>query len=204
MCLHQIAMTGSPAEAAGTHPAMPHVDGVEHGWADVDGLRIHYAQAGEGEPLVLLHGWPQHWWCWRHVIEPLSKRYRVICPDLRGMGWSEGSKHGYSWHGMARDVIDLLDEIGVSDFRLIGRDWGLVIGYRAVFNWPDRIRQFVALSGIHLWSLDGAPIRLFTAPWHVYLIALLGGLASQRMGITERCPHACRHAGEFTPREVQT
>jgi pimeloyl-ACP methyl ester carboxylesterase len=199
-----MAASSTPQVAAGLDPPIPHVDGVAHRWVEVDGLKMHYAEAGEGDPLVLVHGWPQHWWSWRHVIGPLADRYRVICPDLRGMGWSEGSEQGYSWHGMARDLVDLLDEIGVRDFRLIGHDWGLVIGYRACFNWPDRIRQFVALGGIHPWSRDGAPIKLITAAWHVYLIALIGDLASYGLGITERCLRVWRHAGDFTPEEIET
>ena len=87
---------------------MPEVDGVEHHWVEVNGLEIHYAEAGAGEPLILLHGWPQHWWCWREVIGPLAEHHRVICPDIRGMGWSQGSKDGYSWHGLAHDLIALM------------------------------------------------------------------------------------------------
>jgi pimeloyl-ACP methyl ester carboxylesterase len=63
---------------------LPRVDGVEHRWVEAGGVRLHLAEAGEGEPLVLLHGWPQHWYEWREVIGPLAERYRVICPDLRG------------------------------------------------------------------------------------------------------------------------
>jgi pimeloyl-ACP methyl ester carboxylesterase len=193
------------APAAGrAHPPMPHVEGVEHRWVEVDGIQVHYAEAGQGDPLVLLHGWPQHWWSWRYLIGPLSERYRVICPDFPGMGWSEGSKHGYSWHGLARDLVDLLDRAGVGDFRLVGHDWGVGIGYRTCFNWPDRVRQFVPLSGVHLWSQDGASPRLWIAPWHVYVIAALGDLASQRMGLTERCLRVWRHVGEFTPEEIET
>ncbi len=186
-----------------TQPRLPDVEGVTHHWANVRGLRMHYAQAGEGEALVLLHGWPQHWWCWRHLIGPLSQRYRVICPDQRGMGWTDGAPRGYTWHDMALDLADLLDEIGVGEFRLVGHDWGLVVGYRAVLNWPQRIRQFVALGGIHPWSLDGAQLRLALAPWHVYLIALLGGAASERIRLTERCLTAWRHTGTFTLEETQ-
>jgi pimeloyl-ACP methyl ester carboxylesterase len=120
------------------------------------------------------------------------------------MGWSDGSNAEYSWHGMARELIDLLDSLGIEQFRLMGHDWGLVLGYRAVFNWPERIRQFVALGGVHLWSLDGGPLRLWTAPWHIYLIALLGDVAASRMGITERCLRAWRHAGQFTEHETET
>jgi pimeloyl-ACP methyl ester carboxylesterase len=185
-------------------PPLPELAGVEHHWVEVDGLRMHYAEAGEGEPLVLLHGWPQHWWCWRHLIGPLAESHRVICPDLRGMGWSEGSERGYSWHGMARDIRDLLDRIGVRELALVGHDWGLVVGYRMCFNWPDRVRRFVALGGIHLWALDGVRRSLWTAPWHIYLIAALGDLAAYRMGITERCLRAWRHAGEFSAAEVAT
>jgi pimeloyl-ACP methyl ester carboxylesterase len=185
-------------------PAVPGVD-VAHRWVTVDGLRLHYAEAGEGDPIVLLHGWPQHWWCWRHVIGPLAERHRVICPDWRGMGWSQGGDGGYTWHGMARDLIDLLDQIGAGDFQLIGHDWGLVIGYRAVFSWPERIRRFVALGGVHLWAADGGrAVRLALAAWHVYLIGLLGDPALSRLGLTERCLRTWRHNGEFTDDERET
>ncbi|MEA2373770.1 MAG: hypothetical protein QOD53_233, partial [Thermoleophilaceae bacterium] len=62
--------------------AMPHVEGVEHRYADVDGLRMHYAEAGDpsAEALVLQHGWPQNWWIWRELIGPLSERFHVIAP----------------------------------------------------------------------------------------------------------------------------
>jgi len=120
------------------------------------------------------------------------------------MGWSEGASGGYSWESLARDLVDLLDAIGVNRFRLVGHDWGLVLGYRTCFNWPDRVEQFVGLGGVHLWSGDGAPPRLWLAPWHVYLIALLGDTASRRMGITARCLRAWRHNGAFTPAETET
>ncbi|WP_433732646.1 alpha/beta fold hydrolase [Nocardia sp. CA-129566] len=76
-------------------------------------MRIHYAEAGTGEPLILLHGWPQHWWEWRQVIAPLARRYRVICPDIRGLGWSEGSGGGYTFERLARDLVELMDQLGV-------------------------------------------------------------------------------------------
>ena len=66
----------------------PHLDGVTHRWVDLPGLRMHVAEAGTGPPVLLLHGWPQHWWEWRHVIGPLARTHHVIAPDLRGAGWS--------------------------------------------------------------------------------------------------------------------
>ena len=73
----------------------PNVPGVQHSFVDAGGLRTHVAEAGEGEPLVMLHGWPQHWYVWRHVIPRLAETYRVICPDLRGLGWTEAPADGY-------------------------------------------------------------------------------------------------------------
>jgi len=175
--------------------------GVDHRFVTIDGLRIHYAEAGTGDPLILLHGWPQHWWEWRHVIGPLSRRYRVICPDVRGLGWSEGSPTGYSFERLARDVVDLMDVLELPRARLVGRDWGLVTGYRACLNWPDRFEQFVAMAGVHPWSFDGVSLPLFVRPWHVYLLAALGRSTALRLSLTERCLRAWRHEGHFTPHE---
>src|SRR4051812_6314308 len=102
---------------------MPEVPGVEHHWVDVRGLRVHYAEAGEGEPVLLMHGWPQHWWSWRELIGPLSERYRVICPDTRGMGWTSAPRHGYGARDLADDLHALLDVLGLDGVRLAGHDW---------------------------------------------------------------------------------
>ena len=70
-------------------PALPELEGVSHRHVEVAGIRLHVAEAGAGDPVLLVHGWPQHWWCWRHVIPPLAAERRVICLDLRGFGWSD-------------------------------------------------------------------------------------------------------------------
>ena len=68
---------------------LPEVPGVRHRMVAANGINLHVAEAGEGPPLLLVHGWPQHWWIWRRVIRPLAQRYRVLAPDLRGHGWSD-------------------------------------------------------------------------------------------------------------------
>lgn len=154
---------------------MPVADGVEHRFVDVNGLRMHVALAGSGEPLVLLHGWPQHWWQWRHIIGPLSERYRVICPDLRGLGWTDAPQDGYAPATMADDVIGLLDRLGVTQFHALGHDWGGLIGYLLALRYPHRVRRYVALNtaspflrptprvlagGLRLWHIpaNAAPV----------------------------------------------
>ncbi|MQY09689.1 alpha/beta fold hydrolase [Actinomadura macrotermitis] len=125
---------------------LPHLDGVEHRFVDVDGLRMHVALAGRGEPLVLLHGWPQHWWQWRHLIGPLAEHHRVICPDLRGLGWTAAPPDGYSPAAMADDVIGLLDRLGVPAFALIGHDWGGAAGYVLALRHPGRVTRLIAIN----------------------------------------------------------
>jgi pimeloyl-ACP methyl ester carboxylesterase len=70
-------------------PELPTLAGVRHDYVQVNGFRMHVAEAGdpEAEPVVMVHGWPQHWWCWHKVIPRLAESYRVICPDLRGHDW---------------------------------------------------------------------------------------------------------------------
>ena len=85
----------------------PQVPGVEHRYVDAGGLRMHVAEAGEGEPVLALHGWPQHWYLWREVIPRLAPHARVIAPDLRGFGWSGVPAGGYDKETMARDVLTL-------------------------------------------------------------------------------------------------
>jgi pimeloyl-ACP methyl ester carboxylesterase len=83
---------------------------------------MHLAQAGEGRPIVMLHGWPQHWYLWRRVIPLLAPHARVLCPDLRGFGWTDAPGRGYDRETMAQDVLALLDELGLERIDLVGHD----------------------------------------------------------------------------------
>lgn len=129
--------------------SMPHVDGVSHSFVDVDGLSIHVAEAGVGSPVVLLHGWPQNWYCWRKVIPLLADRYRLIMPDLRGHGWSEAPPNGYDKEQLATDLIGLMDALDLDDALLVGHDWGGWVGFLACLREPHRFSSFLALGILH-------------------------------------------------------
>lgn len=151
---------------------LPHVDGVEHRYVEANGVRLHVAEAGAGEPLVLLHGWPQHWYEWRDAIGPLAERYRVICPDLRGFGWSQAPATGYDKETLADDVIALIEALGLERVRLAGHDWGGFVGFLVCLRRPDLVERFLAMNIIHPWPrLDGRTVLDLWRPAHVYVLS---------------------------------
>jgi pimeloyl-ACP methyl ester carboxylesterase len=125
---------------------MPQVDGVRHRFEAVRGLNFHVAEAGEGDPVVLLHGWPQHWYCWRHVIPALAERYHVIAIDLRGFGWTDIAWEGFEKEEMAEDVAAVLEQLGLDRVALVGHDWGGWIGYLLAIRRPELVERLVAIS----------------------------------------------------------
>jgi pimeloyl-ACP methyl ester carboxylesterase len=125
---------------------LPQLDGVEHRFVEAGGLRIHYAEAGAGEPLVMLHGWPQNWFAWSKLIGPLAESYRVICPDLRGHGWTDAPPSGYEKEQLASDLLALLDALELQRVRLAGHDWGGFSGFLACLRAPERFERFCCMA----------------------------------------------------------
>jgi pimeloyl-ACP methyl ester carboxylesterase len=188
---------------------MPHVDGVEHHYVQVGDVRIHYAEAGPagGAPVVLQHGWPQHWWMWRALIGPLSERgFRVIAPDLRGHGWSAKPAGDYRKDTLMRDIVGLLDELGVERVRWVGHDWGSYVGVLAALRHPDRIERFVSLSVPHPWQEDRSLVEVVGSGWYQLVLSapVLGKLAIGRLGFTKAVLTKARAKGSFTDQELET
>ena len=185
-------------------PAMPHVDGVEHRYAEVNGFRMHYAEAGSGDPLILQHGWPQHWWAWRHQIPALAERYRVIVPDLRGHGWSEAPPSGYEKAQFARDVVGLMDELGIEKARYAGHDWGAFAGYILAMDHAERFERMAALSVPPPWRSGPPPpyLVLMMLSYQTLVSTPKVGQAAMRNGLATRIFQAGRSIGEYTDEEL--
>jgi pimeloyl-ACP methyl ester carboxylesterase len=142
---------------------MPELEGAEHHVLDVRGAQLHVAELGSGPPVVLLHGWPQHWWTWRALMPLLADRYRVLAPDMRGFGWSEATRRGYRKEELADDVAGLLDALGIDRAFLVGHDWGGVVGFLVCLNHTARVERYVPMNTGHVWptlSLKGVPKQL--------------------------------------------
>lgn len=116
---------------------------LQHKTAEVNGLKWHWVEAGNGPPVVLLHGIPESWRCWEHQMGPLSKQFRTIALDLKGYGQSDKSEGDYSGSNVAREVLDLLDHLGLDTFHLAGHDWGVMIGDNVCNLAPDRVTRYV-------------------------------------------------------------
>src|SRR5262249_7719435 len=122
---------------------LPAVDGVTHRTVSARGVDFHVAEAGAGDPIVLVHGWPQHWWSWRRVVPLLAPHARLLMPDLRGFGWSSVPPGGYDKRTLADDLLALIDELRLERVRLVGHDWGAFAGFLACLAAPERFSAFL-------------------------------------------------------------
>ena len=138
-----------------------------HQTADVDGVRMHYVTGGTGEPLVLLHGWPQSWYAWRGIMPALAERYTVYALDLPGLGDSEGAPPGYDKATLARFVHGLLaDELGLRAVNLVGHDLGAGVGFQYAAQYPDEVVTYAHLD----YPLPGPALSADTyrsLSWHL-------------------------------------
>jgi pimeloyl-ACP methyl ester carboxylesterase len=130
----------------------PQIPGVSHRWVRARGLDFHVAEAGSGEDVVLcLHGWPQHWYEWRHLLPALADGHRVLALDQRGFGWSDAPRGGYEKENLADDVLAVLDALGIARGKLVGHDWGGWIGFLLCLKAPERFERYLALNVLHPW-----------------------------------------------------
>ena len=131
-----------------TAPAVPSVEGVTSRWVRAAGTSLHVPEAGDpaGEVVVMLHGWPQHFYAWRHVVPLLPPGLRVLMPDLRGFGWSGAPRGPYGKEQHAHDLVAVLDALGIERVTLVGHDWGGWIGFLTALRWPDRVRSLLGVA----------------------------------------------------------
>lgn len=142
---------------------------------EANGIRLHYKIAGSGEPVVLLHGFPETSHAWRKVIPAMSARFTVIAPDLRGCGASDRPDGGYDKRTVAEDIHQLVQRLGLGPINLVGHDVGMMVAYAYAAAYPKEIRRLMlmeaALPGLGLEELYDAAkhprmyhLPLFEAP----------------------------------------
>lgn len=119
-----------------------------HRYTQANGIRIHYVEAGDGDPVVLLHGFPESWYSWRHQIAALSADYRVIAPDLRGYNETE-AREPYDIETLQQDVLALIAETAGGRAHVVGHDWGGALAWLVAMNHPSVVRSLAVCNMPH-------------------------------------------------------
>ena len=121
----------------------------EHHEEIVNGIRLHWVEQGSGPLVVLLHGFPEFWYSWRHQIPALAGHFRVVAPDLRGYNLSEKPARGYDVETLTNDVRALVEHLGEERAVIVGHDWGGAIAWAYAVLYPDAIDRLVVMNAPH-------------------------------------------------------
>lgn len=123
---------------------------IEHQYALINDIQMHYVKAGHGDRLVvLLHGFPEFWYSWRHQIPVLSEHFTVVAPDLRGYNETEKPSWGYELDVLTNDVVSLIDELGHTKAIVIGHDWGGMVAWALAIAYPHRVERLINMNIPH-------------------------------------------------------
>ncbi|RYZ43797.1 MAG: alpha/beta hydrolase [Myxococcaceae bacterium] len=138
--------------------------GIQHRTIETNGIHLHLAEAGEGPLVLLLHGWPESWYSWRHQLLALADAgYHAVAPDVRGYGQSDKPREieAYSMKHLMADFVGLLDALGEKTAVVVGHDWGAAMAWSLAALHPDRFRAVVGMSVPHLGRTPLPPTQLF-------------------------------------------
>ncbi len=147
----------------------------QHGYAYTNGIQLHYVTQGQGDLVVLLHGFPEFWYSWRHQIPVLAKRFQVVVPDLRGYNDSDKPDSGYDLHTLTNDMRGLLTHFGAQTAAVVAHDWGGAIAWHWAQNFPEQVRQLVVLNSPHPACLRRelfSNLEQFQRSWYLFLFQL--------------------------------
>src|ERR1051326_3683973 len=126
-------------------------DLITSGYISTNGIRLHCVSAGQGEPIVLLHGFPEHWYSWRHQIPMLSQYGQVLAPDLRGYNLSDKPQgvKSYDIDILVADILGLIEQQGARRAIIIGHDWGGALAWWLAIYHPQRVNKLVVMNCPH-------------------------------------------------------
>lgn len=150
---------------------LKHLPGFTSSFAEVNGTTLHYVKGGEGKPLVLIPGWPETWWAYHKIMPLLASYYNVIVLDIRGMGTSAKPESGYDKKNMARDVYELVQQLGFAKVSICGHDIGAHVAFSFAANYPELTAKLIMLDTPHpdetMYQLPMLPIPglNYTYPW---------------------------------------
>lgn len=123
--------------------------GWQHRFVETNSIRLHCVTQGEGDLVILLHGFPEFWYSWRHQIPALSRYFKVIVPDLRGYNDSDKPETGYDLDTLSTDISGLIEHLGYQRAHLVGHDWGGTIAWHFAQKFPNLLDRLAILNAPH-------------------------------------------------------
>jgi len=139
---------------------------IKHHFVDSNGIRMHVAEAGQGYPIVMCHGFPELWYSWRHQMHALAQAgFRAIAPDQRGYGETDAPMpvEAYTQGQLVADIVGMLDALGLPKCVIVGHDWGGAVAWNAALLAPDRIERVVAVNTPFFPRMPIKPTEVMTA-----------------------------------------
>jgi pimeloyl-ACP methyl ester carboxylesterase len=149
---------------------------INHGYANLNGIRLHYAESGSGDNLViLLHGFPEFWYSWRHQLSALAAIYHVVAPDMRGYNLSDkpARVEDYRIEVLVEDVVGLIKWFGAEKVAIVAHDWGAAVAWVVAQKYPDRVSKLAVLQvpPAALWRAN-LSLRQLLRSWYMFFFQL--------------------------------
>eukprot|EP00127_Corallochytrium_limacisporum_P001166 Clim_evm1s44 gene=Clim_evmTU1s44 len=147
----------------------------EHGFVKANGIRFHFVSKGSGPLLLLLHGFPECWFSWRHQLVALSRHFQVVAVDLRGYGETQkpGSVSDYAWDVIAEDVKQIIKGLGHESASLMGHDWGALICWKFAIEYPHLVDKMIISDVPHPKAVQMlSNFQQLRKSWYVFLFQL--------------------------------
>ncbi|MEM9215102.1 MAG: alpha/beta hydrolase [Cyanobacteria bacterium P01_F01_bin.150] len=123
--------------------------GWQHLFVETNRIRLHCVTQGEGELVILLHGFPEFWYSWRHQIPVLARHFKVVVPDLRGYNDSDKPLSGYDLDTLSHDIKGLMKSLGYAKAHVVGHDWGGAIAWHLAQTFPQSVQRLAILNAPH-------------------------------------------------------
>jgi pimeloyl-ACP methyl ester carboxylesterase len=149
---------------------------VNHHYPIINGIQLHYAEAGAGDELViLLHGFPEFWYSWRHQLAALGQSYHVVAPDMRGYNLSDkpARVEDYRIDVLVEDVVDLIKSFSVSKAAVVGHDWGAAVAWAVAQKYPERVSKLAVLQvpPAAVWRANMS-LRQLLRSWYMFFFQI--------------------------------
>ena len=149
---------------------------ITHGYANVNGIRLHYAESGSGDDLVLLlHGFPEFWYSWKKQLIALGEQFHVVAPDMRGYNLSDRPEQveEYKIDKLVLDVVGLIDHFGAKQAAIVGHDWGGGVAWAVAQKYPERVSNLAVMQvpPAAVWR-ENMSLKQLLRSWYMFFFQI--------------------------------